>query len=304
MSELDSNKLRRLDVTLLLIFLGVLRHGKASMVASELGLTAPSISHALGRLRDIFDDPLFLRRPHGLEPTAFARGIEPDIRKALGALQSSLSGPAVFDPHTSQAHIRLSARDSEVASTLPDALCRLFESAPQLTLSLEAMTSTQAIKSLMESHLDVAIGYFPKLPEDVVATELRVESYLVTGRASNPLLQQDLTLQTYLAADHLLVATDRSLHGIVDDKLSEGGKARHVALSIPQFMPALAVLSRSDMIATLPARLVEQHADRFGLSVHKPPLELRSYLVRMVRHKRELKNPAVTWCHDQIFASF
>lgn len=303
MTDFDKNKLRRLDVTLLLIFLGILRHGKASLVANELGLTAPSISHALSRLRDIFEDPLFLRRPHGLEPTAFARAIEPDIRKALEALQASLAGPDAFDPGSSTAHVRLSARDSEVSATLPDALCRMFEQAPNLSLTVQALPARAAVKELLDGALDLAIGFFNTVHPDLDATPLRAESYLVAGRAGHPLLQAPLTLETYLMADHALVASDASRHGIVDDKLAESGQARRVVLSLPQFMPTLAVLSRSNLIATLPARLVQHHADKLDLVALPPPLALRSFEIKLLRHRRDLRNPAVTWCLEQITKS-
>ena len=303
MSDFDRNKLRRLDVALLLIFLGILRHGKASLVADELGLTAPSISHALTRLRDIFEDPLFLRRPHGLEPTAFARAIEPDIRAAVDALQAALAGPDGFDPTTSTAHMRLSARDGEMSATLPDALCRMFERAPNLSLSVQALSSSEAITGLLDGALDLAVGFFGRAHADLEATPLRTENYLVAGRIGHPLLQGPLTLETYLQADHTLVASDASRHGIVDDKLAETGQARRVVLSLPQFMPALAVLSRSNLIATLPARLVDGHAERFGLVAKEPPLALRSFDIKILRHRRDLKNPAITWCIEQIAKS-
>ncbi|MEL7117525.1 MAG: LysR family transcriptional regulator [Pseudomonadota bacterium] len=303
MVDLDRNKLRRLDVTLLLIFLGILRHGKASAVAKELGLTAPSISHALARLRDIFDDPLFLRRPHGLEPTAFARAIEPDIHRAVDALQASLAGPDAFDPATSAAHLRLSARDSEVAATLPDALCHMFERAPHLSLTVQSLPGPAAARALLDGTLDLAMGFFGQGHDDLEATHLRRETYLVAGRAGHPLLQGPLTLAQYLEADHALVAADASRRGIVDDKLAESGQARRVVLSLPQFLPTLAVLSRSNLIATLPARLVERHADRFGLVAKAPPLAVRSFDIKLLRHRRDLRNPAVTWCIDQIVES-
>ena len=75
MTDFSQSELRRLDLTLLLVFLGLLRHRKATDVAAELGLTQSGVSQALKRLRDIFGDPLFLRRPHGMDPTATALAI-------------------------------------------------------------------------------------------------------------------------------------------------------------------------------------------------------------------------------------
>ncbi len=300
MVELDKNKLRRLDLTLLLIFLGVIRHGKASLVAAELGLTAPSISHALGRLRDVFGDPLFLRRPHGLEPTSYAQSIEPDIRRAVEALQASLTGPQDFDPATAKDHLRISARDSEIASTLPTVICKIFEQAPRLTISMQTMSSGAASQSLRDGKLDLAVGFFSNVHTELEQSFLRTEHYRVVTRADHPIAQGPIDLEHYLASAHLLVATDASMRGIVDDKLAESGLSRSVSLSLPQFLPALAVVSRSDLVATLPARVARDNAARYGLAVHEPPLELRSFDVTVLRHKRSLRNQAVTWCLDRI----
>ncbi len=303
MTELDQNKLRRLDLTILLIFLGVMRRGKASDVATDLGLTAPSISHALGRLRDIFEDPLFLRRPHGLEPTAFAREIEPDVRRAVEALQAALSGPDLFDPTTARAHIRLSARDSEIAATLPGVLSRIYARAPHLTLSVQALTSPGAVRGLRDGSIDLAIGYFSQIPDDVECRLLRTETYLVVARTGHPILTGPLTLERYLAAAHVLVSTDTTMRGIVDIKLAESGLTRHVALSLPQFLPTLAVLAQSDLVAMLPARIAEENAARFGLEVRQPPLDIRSFDLSALRHRRDLRNQAVGWCMAQIMES-
>lgn len=76
MSDLSRTELRRLDLTLLLVFLGLVRLRKSAEVATELGLTPSAVSQSIRRLRDIFGDELFLRRPHGMEPTAIALALE------------------------------------------------------------------------------------------------------------------------------------------------------------------------------------------------------------------------------------
>ena len=101
MSEFDEMRLRRLDLSLLLVFLGLMHHRKAARVADEMRLTQSTISHALARLRDVFDDPLFLRRPHGLEPTARAEALEPAVRTAVELLDRALGTAAPFDPSVS-----------------------------------------------------------------------------------------------------------------------------------------------------------------------------------------------------------
>ena len=98
MADFSNTELRRLDLTLLLVFLGLLRLRKAAGVAAELGLTQSAVSQALRRLRAIFGDDLFLRRPHGMEPTAVALALEPAVRGAVEALRGALGSARAFDP--------------------------------------------------------------------------------------------------------------------------------------------------------------------------------------------------------------
>ena len=98
MSDINQIDLRLVDTTILLVFLGAMRHRKATLVAEEMGLTQPAVSHALKRLRNLYNDPLFLRRAHGLEPTALALELEPKIREIVRKISETLAGPDAFDP--------------------------------------------------------------------------------------------------------------------------------------------------------------------------------------------------------------
>ncbi len=119
MTELSTSELRRLDLTLLLVFLGLLRHRKGATVADELGLTQSAVSQALKRLRDIFGDDLFLRRPHGMEPTATALALEAPVAQAVEALRGALGAARRFDPARAEGTVRIAALDAEQAVVIP-----------------------------------------------------------------------------------------------------------------------------------------------------------------------------------------
>jgi hypothetical protein len=72
-------------------------------VLAGLGLTQSGDSQAVKRLRGIFGDALFLRRPHGMEPTTVALALEPAIATAVEALQGALGAVRQFDPATARA---------------------------------------------------------------------------------------------------------------------------------------------------------------------------------------------------------
>lgn len=300
MSEYDKNKIRRLDLTVLLIFLALMRTRKAAEVAAELGVTNSAISHALKRLRDVFDDDLFLRLPHGLAPTAFAERIEPDVRRAVDAVQAALDGPGSFNPAQANGLIRISANDREVAGLIPDAFTRVSREAPNLRFSVKSMARADSLRGLADGTLDLAVGFFSDPGDDYERTYVRSETYLVAARKDHPIMQRKMTLSAYTGASHVLVSADGSLSGIVDDVLAKQGLQRRVCLAVPNFMPALAILTNSDFIATFPSSLVLEYAARFQLSYTPPPIEIRPFDVSILRHRRNLKDPKLTWCLDRM----
>src|SRR4051812_25258438 len=109
MNDIDTVKLRRLDGGLLLVFRELLRTGRASIVAERLGLSQPAISHALSRLRDLFEDQLFIRRPHGFEPTLRAQQLGPQIETLISLAGEALDKGGGFDPATSDRIFRIAA---------------------------------------------------------------------------------------------------------------------------------------------------------------------------------------------------
>src|SRR4030095_1590735 len=89
MRDISDIELRRLDLTLLMVLDGALRHRKLMTVAQQLGLTQPAISHALIRLRNILGDPLFVRRASGVQPTPRALALAQPVAQALATLREA-----------------------------------------------------------------------------------------------------------------------------------------------------------------------------------------------------------------------
>src|SRR5438552_9137144 len=128
--DIDQLKLRRLDFSMLLIFRDLVRSQKTTVVAAQLGLSQSAISHALSRLRTLFGDPLFIRRPNGLEPTLRAMELLPKIEAILRATQDALAMPSHFDPTAATRAFRLAGNDLVGAVIAPSLLGLLRKEAP------------------------------------------------------------------------------------------------------------------------------------------------------------------------------
>lgn len=299
MSDLSETQLRRLDLTLLLVFLGLLRHRKALDVAGELGLTQSAISQALRRLRDVFGDPLFLRRPHGMEPTATALALESPVTLAVEALRGALGQARAFDPATAHGVVRIAALDSEQAWLIPALAARLRHLAPGLTLSVLPLGRTVAVEALLEGRIDLFFGLLPDRPDSISARALYSEGYRVAGRPEALPEAPAVSLAAYCAADHILVSPGGDLTGIMDSELDRIGRARRVVLGLPAFLPALAAVRASGALVTLPARIARAFAPGFGLLTADPPLALRTFEVTAYWHRRNDRDPRVQWLADQ-----
>lgn len=300
MNDIDKTALRRLDLTVLLVFLAMLRHRKAVAVATEMGLTQSAISHSLARLRTAFDDPLFLRRPHGMEPTAVALALEPAIRSAVETLDKALRPARPFEPASAEGTVRIAAYDNEIVTMVPQLLTRLGAVAPGLRLAVHALGRKSALAALDNGEVDVATGFFWDLPGTVNAVELYQQGYRVVARRHHPMVGDTIDFDTYLQCRHLVVSPSGDLTGIVDDVLAAQGHARTVCAALPLFMPALETVATSDLLATLPARLVDRYATRFDLEVFDPPLELRPISISAVVHRRNEASPLHTWLIGQL----
>lgn len=303
MSDLSETQLRRLDVTLLLVFLGLLRHRKAVEVAAELGLTQSAISQCLRRLRDVFGDPLFLRRPHGMEPTATALALERPLAQAVEALRGALGQARAFDPAAARGVVRVAALDSQQAGLVPALAARLRVHAPGLTVSVLPLGRADAVEALVEGRIGLFFGLLPNLPDTIRSQALYPETYLVAGRPEALPDAPTISLDAYCAADHVLVSPGGDLTGIMDLELDRLGRSRRVVLGLPAFLPALAAVQASDALVTLPARIAKAFAPGFGLVAARPPVVLRSFDVSAYWHRRSDQDPQLRWLVDQAAAA-
>lgn len=303
MIDISNTELRRIDVTVLLVFLGMLRHRKATDVAAELGLTQSGVSQALKRLRDIFSDELFLRRPYGMEPTAIALGLEAPITAAIESLRSSLGAKAKFLPASAVGVIRMAALDAEQANIVPRLVRQLMDLAPKLQLSILPLARREAMQALSDNEIDLAIGYFWDIPDSLLSQPLYKQDFVVVGK-SDVFKHRSLSLKDYARLSHILVSPSGDLQGVADEALRSYGLSRKVIASVPQFFPALAAVAATGCVATLPRGLAEKYSAAFKLVIHEPPLELRSFLISALRHRRNQHDQRLLWILDTIKNDF
>lgn len=303
MRDINENDLRLIDTTLLLVFLGTMRHRQATAVARDLGLTQPAVSYALKRLRNLYDDPLFLRRAHGLEPTAFAHELEPKVRRIVRLLTETLEGADEFDPSTIQTDLKVGAFDYELTGIIPRLVADLQNVSPGINVHAFPIYNDEALEALTQGQLDLAIGYFDfslRNETSFVVHELYSEGYVLAARKQHPILNQDLSLQRIAAAQHLLISPFGPNRNFVDHALTLRGYKRNIKTVVPSLFAALSIIENSDLVATLPKRVAQNNGGRFAISYKPLPMDGGAFRLHAVRHKRDATNPLHLWLLDRL----
>lgn len=299
MSVIDQANIRKLDMTLLLVFQELMRHRKLTVVAQRLGFTQSAISHSVRRLREIFGDELFIRRPAGVEPTARALEIEPQIRALLDLAGDMLRGRS-FSPAEASGVVRIAAPDYHSTLIAAPLIERVQKAAPGLQLSFRPLVRQAALQALEASDVDLALGFFWKIEDRFLSRLLYQDDYAVVARDGHSRIKKRLTFEDYISACHIVVSFDGSVSGIVDRVLARDGHSRKLVAAVPFFTTALATVARSDLIATVPRRLAEAFAPLFGLRIFEPPITIRPYRVLAVWHERNDKRAVHSWVIAQI----
>lgn len=282
MINMNTIDIRRLDFTLLLVFHHVLQTGRTTLAAQRLGLSQSAVSHALGRLRAMFGDPLFLRRAHGLEPTELAQDLAPRIAALLGMADEVLGGRAPFDPAASDRVFRLAANDYLASLLGPAIRARLTTEAPKAGISIRFAVGATAIEGLRRGEVDLGVGRFGPLPDDIQPVRLGSEDYLVALRRDHPALAHPFEMAAYLRLEHVLVSFRGDFRGTADLALSRLGRARRVSASVPMFLTAFALVRDSDLAVTAPARLLRAFAPAFDLDLRAPPFPMPDFDIQLL----------------------
>jgi DNA-binding transcriptional LysR family regulator len=290
MSDFNINQVRRLDGGLLLVFRELLRRRRGSEVARTLGLTPSAVSHALTRLRDLFEDPLFIRRPHGLEPTRRALELGPRIEALLEMAGQALSPTGGFEPARSSRRFNLAAAEFVTALIGGPLINAMRAEAPGVSFAVDHSSQGLAADGLRRGVADLALGRFHALPPGLTAEPLFSDRYCVVARKGHPSLDGDISEAAYHDTGHVFAYSPSETGPDPNE-----GEASHIRMiaAVPGWLTALSLVAATDAIATCSERLARRHAERLGLQILKPPFEMWSFDIQAVR--REGVDPGVDW---------
>ncbi len=263
---------RNLDLNLLRVFVVVAEAGSVTEAASRLYLTQPAVSAALRRLTSAVGAPLFVRAGRGLALTTRGQRLFASARPHLQALVEAAVAPSAFDARTSERTVRLGLSDTNEAWLLPPLLRLLAEEAPRMRLVVRTVQFRTIAEALGSSSVDLAVTVADELPADTRRLTLFTGGFVCLFDPRHARPGRRLTLERYLAHEHVIVSYNGDLRGIIEDVF---GVQRRVRVSVPTFHSIGALVEGSALLATVPAVVAREiTALRPGLRTTAVPLAL------------------------------
>lgn len=295
MNDINNDHLRRLDGGLLLVFRELLRTRRATVAGDRLGLSQSAISHALNRLRDLFNDQLFVRRPHGFEPTARALELGPQVELMIEIAGQALSPRGGFDPLLSNRMFSFGAPEFVTGLVGAELINQLRIEAPGVSFAIGHTAEEDAYRALRQGQMDFALGRFGAGRPGYVTEPLYDDVYCVVARQGHPTIDGAIDEEGWRETGHIWAWSQS------ETTPSEAGRRENITMlaAVPHWLTVLMLVASTDGVATCPRLFAQRHAAKLGLQVLDPPFEPDVISVSAVR-RAGLRDEGVEWFLDQV----
>lgn len=298
---IDHVNLSRLDLNLLVAFDALAVEGNLTRAAGRIGIGQPAMSHALGRLRILFNDELFVRAPEGIRPTPRATALIEPVRTALAVVQQTLSDHQNFAASKAKRTFFVGMPDSIEIALLPRLIAYIQAEAPDITIRTRSTDRFQVLEHLDDDRLHLAIGPFEKGGLHHKRRGLYAANYECLYHPERIALKAPISLDQYLSYPHVLLGSlTAKPHGVVDDVLAKMGLNRTIGATTAHFIAVPYLLQEAAMISTCVQPAASMFCNAFGLRSSPVPITLPDSRVSMLWHSSYDKEPSHRWLRQAI----
>ncbi len=298
------------DLNLLRVFNAMMLELNTTRAGERVGLSQPAVSSALGRLRHITGDALFVREGNRMVPTARAERLAEPIRTALRGIEEALGSVASFEPATARRVFRILGSDYFSTLLMPGLARAVRESAPGLTIQMLDYPSSAVARLLSDGAVDMAVDSRSEMP-DWVASRPLFRSYMVSiVRRDQPVLAQSglrpgdrIPADLFCTLPQVLMSMDGSLTGTVDHALKQQGLSRTISVTVPHFHAVALAVAEAGLIGNLPVHFAERIAPLLDLDIYELPFPPPPVDVMLYWHSRHAPDAAHAWLRERIVES-
>lgn len=298
------------DLNLLVAFDALMQERNVTRAGVRVGLSQPSMSHALTRLRQLCGDPLFVRTRKGMEPTPYAQRLAAHVREGLAALRLGLEQTAAFDPARSDRTFQLLMSDIGEVVYLPRLMKRLKDIAPGVNVRVLQLPRERYSEVLESGDADLAIGFLPALQTGFYQQRLFDDSYVCLVRGDHPRVGRTLTLKQFVEESHVMIEPAGSRYSrvsgqsstttLIERVLGEYGMQRRIALRVPHFMVVPSIIQNTDLLVTVPSYVTTAMTPVRNVKALPLPFDVPTFEVKQFWHQRNHSDAANKWLRGLI----
>ncbi len=298
----------KLNLDWLEVFVQIYQTQSVTRAASLLGMEQASASIALNKLRQHFDDRLFIRTGEGMVPTPRAQSIYPDLQEALARIETARGKPAVFSPKDAVRTFRICMTDISEIIILPTLINHLQKTAPGVVVEAEKISSDSR-QRLGNGDVDLAVGFLPDLEAGFYQQALFQQDFVCLAAKNHPRIQSQnlqgkLTLQQFSKEGHIAVTVSSTGHIIVDKVLAKQKIERRIVLRVPSFLGVARIVAQTEFLVIVPRQLGMALAAQDRVQVLEPPLPLPNYKVKQHWHERFHADAGSIWLRQTMARLF
>ncbi len=289
---------------MLILFDEIYRTQSMTRAAERLDLSQPTASIWLAKLRREWGDPLFVRTSAGMQPTPRADALIGPTREALALLRRLAVSEPGFDPAAARRSFRICMTDASHITLLPRLLAHVRATGPDIRLDVAPISAATG-HMLETGEADLALGYIPGLEAGFHEQRLYAQDFVCLVNARHPRIGAAFTVRAYMEEAHIGILSSTS-YPMLQDSLERQGVERRVQLELPGFLGLAAIVSATDLVATVPRTIGETLARMGAIRVVACPLKVPTFMVKQYWHARYHHDPGVRWLRGvcaQLFAA-
>ncbi len=288
-----------LNLNALVALDALLTECNVTKAARRVKITQPAMSQALARLRELFDDPLLVRKGRTMVRTPRAEAMLVPLSEALEAVERAVQLGMGFDPATSKRIFRVAMTDLHLTAILPGLLRVILERAPEVRVQADPMNLSGLSERLASGEIDIAVGFLLSSTQGLRTEALLVDDYVCIVRRGHPLARRK-RLEIADFARHRHVANTPAGY-VPRDLTATGfgfGASSRIKATLPYLLGVPAVVRSTDLVATLPRRVLSPPMDLDGIVTLEAPSELPKVVHSMWWHPRFDRDPAHQWLRE------
>jgi len=290
-------KLHQLDLNLLLAFDALMTHRHVTQAAAQLFISQPAMSHALNRLRTHFGDPLLVKTPQGMQPTARALRLHAGIQQALHLLEQQLGEMEQFEPEQSNRRFVISTTDYVECILIPPLINTLQRIAPQVEIEIAILRDQLPEAGLATGDVDLVLGFdeYMDVPRYLIRETWLEEPLVGLVRADNPKIGDTLTLHQLIGCPHVFHSPLGAKISMVDRYLARHGLQRQISVNSQSYLSAAAIVRQTDHLLVLPRQVATMLLGFGGLRQVGLPADMPCYHLNCVWHPAHGQQPGNIW---------